>query len=149
MRLVLKYIALIIAALWLPMMAHCALDLTGALSISDTQREVAIPCDAHDNCPPHAHDTCELIESTPWLNNAAPLNAAKTAKAALAKSSALAPPSLFSTHAIFSQLLGAQDFCAPLPEKGTREHPQNWIPARHFASRSAPLPRAPSVLTTA
>lgn len=142
MRLPLQCIALFMAALWLPATQHCALDALGIIEAHVTHEDHDTGCATHSEETQHAHDTCDIVESSSWLNTAPHIYAPSPKISRHILGSAGHQPG--SPLAIPPAL---RPFIPPIfspPPPETRDHPQNWLPSRHFAERAAPVSRAPS-----
>lgn len=138
-KLLLQCIALFLTALWLPAMQHCTLDAIGLIEAHVTHHDDATGCEHHTADTQHAHDTCIVVESTPWLNTAATVKTPPPSQRP-------APPALAALLEIFSSALRIPESPSALRPFRLSAPPLDWIPARHFIRRAAPVSRAPSAI---
>lgn len=126
MRHLSKFLALVLAALWLPVTQHCSLEAAGVLSW-----QCATDCESGGA---DFADGCVTVEKAP-------------SKVAAGRVEAQAPV-LFAClglrDPVFSSLLAESDIADS--QAASFERPGNWVPIWSFSRRAAPPSRAPTVL---
>lgn len=125
-------------AFWLPATQHCRLDALGIIEAHVMHYDHETGCCTHGQETQHAHDTCILVEFSSWLDTADDL---RTPPPQISPLLALPLVALFAPGETPHSAIRIPHFHPP---PHVREHPLNWIPARHFTERAAPVSRAPS-----
>jgi hypothetical protein len=126
-----RILALVLLALWVPATSHCAVETV--LGIVNEHCEAVC---AHDDSATDAHpaaDACEMLERGEFKPAVAELAAPAPALTVLA--------CLSHVHAA---LLAEARPLAPPAWSG--DHPADWVPVRHLASRAVAPARAPNLI---
>lgn len=137
MRCLRFLVALVLAALWLPVTLHCAIEAVvevdgarclGACHDSST----TVEHDGHrDSSHAAGHDGCEIVESGRYKAGFTLLKVAPPLATLCACLLCVhAPETEPETVAVVSAAL---------------ERPRDWVPGWHFVRRAAPASRAPAV----
>jgi hypothetical protein len=128
----LRFVSLVLLAVWLPATQHCELQAAGLIAAE-------IPHSEDDDChglgDGHCnHDGCDLVERSVIKSSN------DTIKAPL--------PTLIDCAGFLGGLLPRERIVVrePTPIPALAAAAQSWVPLRHFVRRAAPLSRAPSHL---
>jgi len=122
-------IALVLLTLWLPITQHCGLEAAGLIEAEAAHADSSC---CHEVSDPCTHDGCAVVES----------GFTKPALAALK----VAPPAEVCADLLGLPLWTPVPADAPALSVVSPDRPLDWVPARHFVRRAAPLSRAPSTL---
>jgi hypothetical protein len=129
-RLLSQIVAFVLLALWMPATQHCGLEAAGILATHAEDGAINC-CDAADvRC---SYDGCQIVEQL-------------VPKSANDSLQVLAPDFVVCTCFICVQLVTRDLNAAPATPAVAINQPRGWVPTWHFARRSAPLSRAPSIL---
>lgn len=125
-----RLIALVLLALWLPATSHCAIETV--LGVVNEHCEAVCSHDGLDTTGHPANDACATVED----------GAIKPAVSGLH----LPPPNLsvlaYLDHVHARLLPETRSLARPT---WSADHPDAWVPARHFASRAVAPARAPNL----
>ncbi len=129
MRRFRTFVALFLAALWLPATQHCDLEAAGMLSVHCDQPAGMQGTCADDHC---AGDGCDVVESGGYKVSS------KTTK--------VSPPTLAVFACLFSltPLSRPTESSTGLSAGADPGRPLEWVPTWQFVQRAALSPRAPS-----
>jgi hypothetical protein len=126
----LRFVALLLLAVWLPVTKHCMIEAAGMLDVASHGATDSGCCVDPEPC---ADDNCEIVEQ------------------------GLSAPSGNSVKVLAAQFVAIADFLSVPPGaereetgvsvqwNGALEQPFEWVPAWHFEHRTALPSRAPSL----
>lgn len=132
MRRFLRFTALLLLAVWLPVTKHCMLEAAGFLDVASEAADASGCCVGSQPC---ADDSCEIVEQ------------------------GLTATSVVTVKVLPAQYLATIDFlCVPTDAEreaaevspqliDALDQPLDWVPAWHFEHRAALPSRAPSLTT--
>ena len=121
-------LSVVLAVLWLPLTAHCELEMIGTLTHETAADDC---CEPSQDC---VDDACGLIEDGSFAPS---FNLLKAPAPELSVDQYLA--------CVLAQLTAEQS--EPItPDWGNSDLPLDWIATWQFARRAAPPVRAPAIL---
>lgn len=126
-----RILALVLLALWVPATSHCAVETL--LGVVNEHCETVCAHDGPDAATHLASDACEMLEQGDFKPAVAELAVPAPALTVLA--------CLGRVHAA---LLAEAEPLAPTAWSG--DHPADWVPVRHLASRAVAPARAPNLI---
>lgn len=130
-------LALVLAALWLPVTLHCAIEAVteaGVVACQGVCHDAGTTADHHghdDADSSHGHDGCEIVESGRYKAGFSPV-----------KVSPPTPMLCACLLCVQAQALRPHDEL--LQAAVGIERPREWVPVWQFVRRAAPAPRAPA-----